>query len=422
MRIDQIASLFMIGLVSLLSVSCNSDNEPGYIGRPTKERQDIILTRSEQAMVDGHAKFGFDFFREYNKLNSENEGNMIVSPLSLAIDLSILANAIDDDSYVDFLKLMDIDPSTTRFEMNDLCKYLVDELLHVDSQVDLIIANSIWTDSQYSSISEDFANEVMEKYGTPVQSVSFNDKESEKIINGWVKDVTNNIITDIHTAGQDLAMTTAKLYNILYFNGEWSSKFNRDQTTNRDFNNLDGTISNVPMMCGESVVYNVNDDNRSIIKVPFGNYAYNMYFVLPDENQDFDENIAALDFDKWTYYRQSLQINKVRMIIPKLDFYYNAEIMNTLDKMGLHKFMTGETKLTHMFTTPQRLEYIAGNQACSLKLEENGVTTNAVTVTSSFLDIAPTPINDLVLDRPFMFLIEESSTGAILFMGKVVKM
>ena len=349
---------------------------------------------------------------------------MLVSPLSVTIDISIFANAVDDESYIEFLDLMNLDPGTTRAEMNDLSKRLVDELLVIDSQVDLKIANSIWTNPIYT-VKDEFADKVMSKYGAPVQAIDFCDKSSEKVINGWVNDATGGLIKEIHKADSYLSgSVVSKLCNALYFNGEWCDKFNRDQTAKRKFTNIDGAISTVPMMKGRSEVYNVNDDNRSVVAVPFGNSAYSMYFIIPDEGQDFNESIATLDFEKWTHYKKSFLNTTVDMVIPRFDIDYNVELMETLGEMGLKRYIGDDvqTTLPYMFVEPVKLDFIHVSQFCSIKLEENGVKSAAASVTTPGVYIAPAPVKELVLDRPFMFLIEEKSTGAILFMGKVIKL
>lgn len=375
-------------------------------------------------MVDSHAKFAFDFFKELNIQKSKENKNMLVSPLSVTIDISIFANAVDDESYIEFLDLMNLDPGTTRAEMNDLSKRLVDELLVIDSQVDLKIANSIWTNPIYT-VKDEFADKVMSKYGAPVQAIDFCDKSSEKVINGWVNDATGGLIKEIHKADSYLSgSVVSKLCNALYFNGEWCDKFNRDQTAKRKFTNIDGAISTVPMMKGRSEVYNVNDDNRSVVAVPFGNSAYSMYFIIPDEGQDFNESIATLDFEKWTHYKKSFLNTTVDMVIPRFDIDYNVELMETLGEMGLKRYIGDDvqTTLPYMFVEPVKLDFIHVSQFCSIKLEENGVKSAAASVTTPGVYIAPAPVKELVLDRPFMFLIEEKSTGAILFMGKVIKL
>lgn len=400
--------------------SCSNNDEPGITERPKKERKDIVLSRGEQEMVNSHADFAFDFFKELNKQTSDENENTIISPLGVTIDLSIFANAVDDESYDEFLKLMKLDPATTRAQMNDLCKRLVDELLVIDTQVDLKVANSIWTNPRYT-VKDEFIDEVTAKYSAPVQSVDFADKSSEKIINGWVNNATGGLIKEIHKVNPGF-ITISKLCNALYFNGEWSYKFNRDQTTKRDFKNIDGTISSVPMMKGTTNTYNIHDDDRSVVAVPFGNGAYSMYFILPDEGQDFDKNIASLDFESWTRYKQSFYNKSVTMVIPRFNIDCKVELMETLGEMGLKRYQAAETTLPYMFLESIGLDYILATQFCSIKLEENGVESTVASVVETGQYILPAPLDELILDRPFMFLIEEKSTGAILFMGKVVKL
>lgn len=109
------------------------------------------------------------------------------------------------------------------------------------------------------------------------------------------------------------------------------------------------------------------------------------------------------------------------MIIPRFNIDYNVELMETLAEMGLKRCKEDETSLPYMFEADLYHVSVGVTQSCSIKLEENGVKSAAVTVITVGYSLAA-PVKELVLDRPFMFLIEEQSTGAILFMGKVIKL
>ncbi len=406
-------------LLTLPACESNSDADPKS-SRPRKERKNIGLTRNEQEIVNGHSKFAFELFRELNedqKQHSKEFDNLIISPLSLSLDLSMLGNAIDDETFNTLLALMNIDAATSREELNELSRNLVDELVEIDTQVILNIANSIWTRPGLT-VRKSFAEEVLRQYDAQCKSVAFWEKESEDIINGWAEKATNGLIKNVHMAGPAEAMTITKFCNALYFNGEWVYKFDTNKTEKMKFKNLDGTDKKVSRMNGETAVKNINYDDRSIIGLPLGNSAYHVYFILPDEDVDFDQNIAELDYEKWCESRDMMFYNNVVLSIPRFDLSCKTDMTKTLSGMGLNTTL----QIPYMFEEEMG-DGLGLNvtQSCNFKIEETGAEAAAVTVGEFFAtSIGPIKIDTFEIDRPFALIVEEQSTGTILFMGKVV--
>lgn len=422
MNIIKNVGRILLGSMLLLSMmSCHNEVAPS--GRPQKPLKNIDLTRTEQEIVNSHTKFAFDLFHKMNEqedADSYKTENMIISPLSLSLDLSMFANAVDDDNYSKILELMNLSPTTTREELNNLSRMLVDELLNIDSQVIMKVSNSIWTKPGYG-VKQSFADEVMKQYNAPCTPVAFWEKESEDIINGWVKEATDGLIREVHKASPNNVLTLFQFYNALYFNGEWVYQFNKDKTVKKDFKNLDGSNVNVPMMHGETDVINLHDDDRSIIGLPFGNSAYRMFFILPDRGKDFKRNIAEFDYEKWSDYKDLFFYSDVTMSVPRVELDCNVEMTDALAGMGLDFNGTDGVPVGNMFEDEITADKIKVSQACYFKIEEVGVKAAAVTQISGDFAAAE-PIKKFEIDRPFMFLIEEQSTGTILFIGKVVKL
>lgn len=405
--------------------SCH--NEVETPGRPQKPRKDIVLTRAEQEIVNGHGKFAFDLFHEMNrqeKQDAQEAQNMIMSPLSLSLDLSMFANAVDDDYYGKILNVMNLDPSTTREQLNGLSRMLVEELINIDSQVEMNVSNSIWYRPGLS-VKQSFADEVMKQYSAPCTPVAFWEKESEDIINGWVTDATGGMIRKIHEVTPTSKYTLFKFLNAMYFSGEWVYQFNKDKTVDMPFTNLDGTKVKVPMMYGETSIANLHDDSRSMIGLPFGNSAYRMFFILPDYEEDFESNIAALDYETWSGYRDKFFFSEVYMSIPRLDLNCKTNMTGALAGMGIEFDEREGVRLGNMFEDADGEEVFMNEidvtQVCAFKMEEVGVKAAAVTSIEGMLTAAGPVTDKFVIDRPFMILIEEQSTGAILFMGKVTE-
>ncbi|MDE7475091.1 MAG: hypothetical protein K2M71_05635 [Duncaniella sp.] len=416
--------IFLSALCGILTVGCSSDSDGEEANN--EPPVEIALSRSQQDIVDAEARFAFDFFK-HTSVWPDCGDNMVISPLSLSIDLAMLANGAGEKTYQDIAAALHL-PNATVDELNNLYEKLVGELLGADRKVELSIANGMWSDNSVN-IKDGFVNNIKKHYTADIQSLDFSDDAgSRNAINRWASEKTRGKITNIFDEDGNLGATKLILCNALSFNGKWTAPFDKNTTQRLSFTNINNHKSTVDMMIKSHVVHtysHVLTENAEIVRLPYGNRTFAMYVILPsveDEEGNYEQIYARfienLDYDWWVESKGQMTDDKsISIHFPKFKIETKCPLIGitTLHELNDVVFNPDMSMMTDSFINLLRLD-----QYNTIEVTENG--TQAASVTKGDL-MASAPLSTFVnVNRPFIFLIEEGSTGAILFMGKVTKL
>lgn len=416
--------IFLSVLSGLLLAGCSSDND-GADDNLSEPPVEINLSRSQQDIVDSQARFAFDYFKQTSAW-AGNERNMVISPLSLSMDLAMLANGAGERTYADIVSALHL-PQATTDELNTLYKSLVGELLGADRKVQLSIANGIWND-QSSKLKEGFIKNIANHYTTDCQSIDFsNSEQSRNIINQWAAEKTKGIITNIFEEEQQaLSSSSMILCNALYFNGEWAIPFVKENTKQLAFTNIDNSESIVETMTEAKCYFShALTDDAEIISLPYGNGTFSMYVILPSvEGQAgnyemiYDRFIENIDYDWWIATKSQMNADEsINVMMPKFKIETLCPMIGVTTMRELSAAVNNPD-MSNM--TDSEINFLSLNQYNSIEVMEKGTVAASVTK-GDLIAISPMSVR-MNINRPFIFLIEEQSTGTILFMGKVIKL
>ena len=415
--------IFLSVLSGLLLAGCSSDND-GADDNLSEPPVEINLSRSQQDIVDSQARFAFDYFKQTSAW-AGNERNMVISPLSLSMDLAMLANGAGERTYADIVSALHL-PQATTDELNTLYKSLVGELLGADRKVQLSIANGIWN-NQSSKLKEDFIKNVTDYYTADLQPLDFsNGEQSRNVINQWAAEKTKGMITNIFEEEQALSSSSVILCNALYFNGEWATPFVKENTKQLAFTNIDNSESIVATMTGAmSNFSHALNEYAEIISLPYGNRTFSMYVILPSvEGQAgnyemiYDRFIENIDYDWWIATKSQMNADEnIRVKMPKFKIETLCPMIGVTTMRELSA-VVDNPDMSNM--TDSEINFLRLNQYSSIEVMEKGTVAASVTK-GDLMATSPMSVN-MNINRPFIFLIEERSTGAILFMGKVMKL
>lgn len=304
-------------------------------------------------------------------------------------------------------------------EMNNYNKKLVEALLDLDNTTQLGIANSIWIKKGFG-VHDDFVSVNKKMYDAQVQELDFASPKAPDIINGWCAGKTNNCIPKVLNEIPE----TARLYllNALYFKGIWKNQFKKSDTAEEAFTNADGSKSTVHMMnlCDERFNYAENE-YFSMAELPYGNEAFSMVVLLPAEGKSLDECLPQLNDERWGEWNSSLSSSALNLKLPRFEMEYDKELIDDMMAMGMQEAFTPSADFSGMADEDLFISLL--QQFTYVKVNEEG--TEAAAVTVGGMDVAapgPSTVIPFYVDRPFIFLIKEKSTGVILFMGKVTKL
>ena len=416
MKIKKI-TLYLI--VATLFTGCNNNENSEKI-EPCK---DIVLSRSQQNIIDSNAEFAFEYLKQTSEY-FDNE-NIVISPLSINIELAMLANGAGDDTYNDIANAIKL-PNTSPQELNSLYKHLIDELITADSHVDLSVFNGMWHPNEVN-IKDTFASQIYENYDATIQPLDFEKSLLVKnIINQWSSDKTKGNINNIFEDDENLQDTKFILCNAVYFNGKWTIPFPKEKTVLAPFYNIDKTEHYVEIMTGNKDTYMAAFiESADVIKLPYGNRAFSMYVIVPNMSeynytnpQQFDKFINNLDFERWISIKKEMTSRQLYVMLPKFKVETNCKQigLTTLKELIPVVMSPDMSKMTD-----DKINMIKIDQYNVLEVSESGTVASSVTKGDE-RETASGDNDYFWVNRPFIFLVEEQSTGAILFMGKVVKL
>ena len=282
--------------------------------------------------------------------------------------------------------------------------------------MDFLSANSIWHLKDilfYNEYKENMAN-VFDASINEVES--FADEAVIDAIIEWCSDNTNGKIVDFLDGSQD---GDVKLINALYFGGEWTTEF--EKPISLTFNHETGTVSRLETVTGIRTLEYVENESFKLVEIPYGNSAFVMDFILPQEGLSIAGAAADLDMDVLSDMFASLTEEIVKLQFPVFEIEYGKEMTQVLMDMGMTSpFLDAD--FSKMSPTDMVISSVM--QKSYINVSEKG--TEAASVTDVTMEDAVAPegsgagvkIRNFIADRPFFFMIRESSTGVILFIGK----
>jgi serpin B len=209
--------------------------------------------------------------------------------------------------------------------------------------------------------------------------------------------------------------------NAMYFKSQWvlGLRFAKENTKNEPFTREDGGKQNVLMMKNNSDLLCQGNDVFTAVRLPYGNGAFNMVVVLPDEGFTIQDAIESLKGEEWTAFYRNMVKCAVDLWLPKFETRSRINLNKILSDMGMPSaFDLNKADFKAMSNYALSLSKVT--QDAVIKVDEEGTEAAVVSKGEPNGTTAMRPGNRVVFhaDRPFLYLITENSTGAILFAGK----
>ena len=298
--------LILLSLILLLSIACEKKED--IVGPEKKERGlPRDLTLGEVKLISADNKFGFSLFSEV--VTQEPEKNIFLSPLSVSMALGMTyngANSTTEEAMKQTLKFGDM----TDEEINQSYKSLIELLLNLDPEVQMELANSIWSRLGFP-VEEDFINLNKEYFDAEVTVLDFSSAEAVPTINAWVSDKTHGKITEIIDTIP--WQTVMYLINALYFKGTWSYEFEKSATKDEDFYLIDGSQKTCKMMSMEESFRYYSTETFQAVELPYGCGDFAMTIFLPSTDTGIDNFISGLNENNWDAWLSGFHVRDVKV-------------------------------------------------------------------------------------------------------------
>ncbi|KAF3423284.1 hypothetical protein E2986_12788 [Frieseomelitta varia] len=374
----------------------------------------------------------------YKELSSDYRGNVVNSPLSIHMILSYLSHGAESTTLNELTKsLYHYDKDSIQegyrslitqlnVRLTKLCLAHALILANIINlfciykeleDIKLYIANSIYIQDEFELLME-FLTIGREFYQSEISKIDFKNIDAAEKINSWVKQKTNNKISNLVSSDDFDENIKLVLINAIYFNGSWLNTFNAKNTKDKIFHVTRDQTKLVPTMFNKSQ-YNYGNIpilQAKFIEIPYTNTDIVMIIILPNE---IDGLLNLQTNFSWEILTNASRLHgEIELYLPKFKIEFTVDLKNILSKLGVSKMFSHDANFKRISSVPLMVNKILHKAV--IEINEEG--TEAAAATAVHLRLRRSMANELeqfLVDRPFMFVIEYKPKNVPLFIGSV---
>lgn len=407
------ATPLLPALALLAATACNDPISPRaeepLAGLPR------ALTTEERAIITGSNSFAFGLMRAV-AAQAAGDSNLFVSPLSVSTALGMTMNGTAGETQAQFRRALGFG-DTPLESANAAYSDLLTLLRGIDRGVDFRVANSTWADDGFP-VRPEFTARVRESFGAEARTLDLQAPASKQIINDWVSAATAGKIPTI--LGDVPANAVMYLINAIYFNGTWRTRFDPERTAPMSFSLEDGTAAPVEAMARTAPFAYHDGEGYRAVDLPYGRGAFTMTVLLPDSGVTTAALLDRLDAGEWARTATFPDTVEVALRLPKFRLRDEHVLNAPLQALGIvDAFDASRADFSPLSPSHEQLEISEVRHKTFVDVHERG--TEAAAVTSVEIIRVCACSTPFVVDRPFLFVLRERFSGAILFMGRFAK-
>ena len=390
----------------------------------TRNLNPQVPTEDQITLAADNAAFACDLYAQVRA----QPGNLVVSPHSISTALAMAYAGARGSTAEEMAATLHFtlpgDRLHAAFNLLDL------ELSHRFDGVTLEngtpallrVANSLWAQEGFPVL-PDFLDVLAVNYGAGVRLLDFGtDPEGARgVINEWTDDATEHRIPELLPAGAIQPLVTLVLTNAIYLHAPWAHPFEPSSTYSGSFTADDGTEVTVDMMHQTAELSYFAGEGYQALQLPYAGSLVSMWIVLPDAGGS-SEFEAGLDQAQLAGIAEGFASTRVAVTLPKFHILSELSMRETLQAMGMQLAFVGEGDFSGICkATSIHIDNVYHD--ADMTVDEAGTEAAAATAVVLLRDGGIDPnLEDpiaFVADRPFVFVLRDDSTGAILFMGRV---
>lgn len=405
-------TLILTFITASLLWSCSDEPD-------TTPRRDIEITSDDKEIIGKQNNFAFDLLAQKIRDNNGRD-NILISPFSVATSLTMVANGAEGKALKELSDVLGFDTNNIE-QLNNLNCRLLREIPSLDKKVKITMKNSIWIHPDKSFYPE-FSETMEHMFMAQAMKADFMTQTGIDMFNAWCKQSNEEQLSGLISQPEEISVMLA---NVTSFDGEWLYPFDEANTKDAVFTNADGTESKVKMMLNEEGIQGYADINFYMVRLPYSNGAFRMSLIKPNGNKTVADVLEKLNHEDWVEQFTKINTAPYRIKLPRFKYSEFTDLKESLAAIGLNEAMSDEcsdyTGITPPSSAEENFHIMHVNSSAAIDVSESGTKASASTGTSLGGWILPSDV-DLVFDRPFIFVIDEVSTGTILFAGVVNKL
>ena len=374
----------------------------------------VSAQQADNAFLKEQMRFSLALFKQAAKGEQAKGNSLLLSPLSAQLALSMTANGARGQTREEMRTLLAGNLSIER--LNGYLHTLQERLTGADMGCKVNIANALWY-NEGLQVYKEFLQTNADYYGADAYQMRF-DEEARKTINAWASGQTDGLIREAITEiDPEAAMY---LLNAILFDGEWWEIYTTENVSDGRFTSYDGKTQTVSFMESKEIVY-YEDGKATGFAKPYKGGKFAFVALLPNEGVDVYDYAASLTADGLLRTLQNGKSDGVRASLPKFSSAYETNLEKLLPALGMKSAFDEKTAdFSGMITGFDGSGHLKSvNQKAVVSVGELGTKAAAVTAVVEGPDNAPE--YEVVLNRPFVYMIVDTETNLPLFMGVQTK-
>ncbi|HJT34268.1 MAG TPA: serpin family protein [Pirellulales bacterium] len=402
--------IFLLTFLPMLG-ACTAEVPPPRVF----EAAEITVTDDAREIAQASNEFAFDLYRQLR----QTDGNLFFSPASVSTALAMTYAGAAAQTKAEMVHLLHLEAADERVHQGfgELARILNSN----GERYQLRMANRLWGLEAYPFRPE-FLQVTREDYGAELAPLGFNkpDKAAQKI-NDWIAKQTDGKIGQMISPSMIDPLTRLVLVNAIYFKAAWQDEFWKGATEEAPFHVSADEDAKVPMMRQLDHFSYAETDDAQILELPYVGGDLAMVVLSPKQTDglaELERTATAERLDQWIAEYES---RRVEVFLPKFNITWQAPLTDPLQSLGMTSAFDKADADFSAMSSAEEVWLSSVLHAAFVVVDEEGTEAAAVTVAWAAAE-APAPDDTPVVfraDHPFLFLIRDLRTGAILFLGRL---
>lgn len=372
-------------------------------------------------LIEATTQFTVDLFRA---AASGGSGNVFASPLNVATALDMTALGARGETATQIAKVLHLPPDRAFGGIGELAATVRGVIKAADGDdANVSTANAGWFD-EGETIRPEYIEAVRRSFGAEPHRVDFgrSPDAAREVINRWVAEQTREKIPDLLKPDHVRPGTSFVLTSAIYFKGYWQSPFDPKLTGDDTFQSPAGPVPAKMMNQPSGRLPYREDEEVQLVGLPYKEASLSMLVVLPRKPDGLADVEASLTAAKIQGWATNLSPTAVNLSLPRFQSTAEFELKDVLSALGMPDAFDPSKADFSGITGDRDVILSAVVHKAFVEVEEKGTEAAAATaVVGLRMSAIPRPPVVFRADRPFLYLIRDMTTGAILFIGRLAR-
>jgi serpin B len=342
-------------------------------------------------------------------------GNESVAPASLAIALAMLDNGARGPTRTEIAAALRSSSLTTA-ELNEGWAGLAAQWSAAarSAGIEFSSANSLWQ-QRGLPLRRDFMATLARYFASGVWQVDFATDMSAALsaMNQWTAQHTKGKIAKLFDSLDPT--TVLVLANAVYFSAKWQTPFDPAASEPAPFAAADGSRATATFMTSPQPAAAARTSTYQAAQLPYAGGRFAALAIMPTQGPVSD---FARSLDGATLSRIAASLSTPLPVkLPRFTTTSTIELRPVLDALGIHAALSDSADFAAMSPTPMQIGQAV--QRVYVKVGEKGTEAAAATGIGMVPTMAGPPFDGITFDHPFLFLIRDAETGAVLFASAI---